>query len=60
VSRSFKEAFWTPGALYVCVRERINKPGWQVRVLNFATWVHKTVTYETEQEARDAADLWRI
>ena len=56
---SFK-GFWSEGGLWICVRPEIGRPGWIVRVYNFATWKHKTLTFETEKEARTEAVRWML
>lgn len=56
----YLDRFWSPNGLYVVIREHIGKPGYSVRVLNFATWKHREFTYPDAATALREAALWRI
>lgn len=56
----YLDRFWTPSGLYVVVREHIGKPGYALRVLDFATWKHREFTYPDATSARTQAELWRL
>jgi hypothetical protein len=57
---NFKDTFYSPAGHLVVVRREFFGPRWVVRVYNFASWVHKSVIFETEAEARREGDRWRI
>jgi hypothetical protein len=56
----YLDRFWTPNAMYVEVRPHIGKPGYLIRVLNFATWKHREFTYPDAATARTQAELWKL
>ncbi len=53
-------AFFSPSGLYIVCRENIGAEGYVVRVLNFATWKHQSVTFDTAEAARRYASLWSL
>lgn len=54
------EGTLSPSGMWVVLRA-LEVPGfWIVRVLNFATWKHTEVEFESEAAARKYVALWMI
>lgn len=54
------EAFFSPSGMWVVLRALDAPDFWIVRVLNFATWKHTEVEFESEEAARKYVTLWSI
>lgn len=54
------EGFLTPSGMWVVLRPLGEPDFWLVRVLNFATWKHTEVEFESEAAARKYVALWLI
>ena len=57
-----REIYETPIGMWVVIRPNfgIEGDGWTIRVLNFATWKHRTFNFATEAEARHELVRWLI
>ena len=58
MSADFKEAVLAPSGFYVVLREAIGRPGWVVRVLDFALWKHREFRFPDEASARTEFTRW--